>query len=368
MKKFLSIILAIVLILSCTILFTGCDALTQKNDADPPATEDVLQQNDKNVILFIGDGMGSNHVANAITYFELDAPAFTSDRKVSSKTDSLSGTTDSAAGATALATGQKTNNNVVGKNAEGQDLTNISELAKQAGKKVGIVTTDNLFGATPSGFSAHANKRSESQVIMKSQAKSDIDLFIGLTDDTDAYVYESSFTNNGYVIASFYEDLLAKKDSEKLLATLPKMKSEYGAGANGHVQLDDLVSFAIDFLENENGFFLMVEGAYIDKYSHSNDIVNALAETRSLFDAIAVGYAYVEENSSTTVIVTADHETGGLKLATTKSEVQNSLYVSENHTSTSVPVYVKNFEYFTDKPAIPNTEVFTICKSALGIN
>ncbi len=359
MKKFLSIILAVLTLLSTIIINTGCDAC----DKAP-------QEENKNVILFIGDGMGENHVLNAITYFELDNPAFIADKKYYSMTNSLSGTTDSAAGATALSTGQKVYNSYVAKTHMGKNITSISELAKKAGKKVGIVTTDNLYGATPAGFSAHANERTETDIIINSQSTSNVDLFIGKTDADDNYCTTNAdiFTAKGYQLASSYDEMLSAQNADKLLATLPKMYSKYGAGANGHIQLDDLVSFAVEFLENDNGFFLMVEGAYIDKFSHSNDIVNALAETRSFFDAISIGYAYADANTNTTVIITADHETGALALAQDKSSIQNLLYSSTGHSSANVPIYIKNFEYFSTDNAIENTEIFTICKSALGLN
>ena len=365
MKKLLSLIFALLLTLTTLFGTTGCDLFSPSEDQEPV--------NNKSVILFIGDGMGENHVTNAITYFELDNPNFTNDLKYYSDTSSLSsGATDSAAGATAIASGTRVYNSAIA-TLNGANVKTITEHAIKAGKKVGVVTTDYLHGATPAGFSAHADDRKHTMTIINSQATSGVSLFIGYSDKTsdvaDSYctTYADTFTANGYQLANSYEDMRAKCDTDKLLTTIPKLRSEYGAGKNGHIQLKDLVSFAIEYLDNENGFFLMVEGAYIDKYSHSNSLVNTLAETRSFFDAIDVGYAYSDKNANCAIVITADHETGGLQLATSKDEITNDLYTSEDHTKTTVPVYIRNFEYFKADTIINNTEVFTICKTALGL-
>lgn len=322
-------------------------------------------ENVKNVILFIGDGMGENHIENALTYFELETPVFFADRKGSLHTQSANNlVTDSAAAATALATGKKVNNREISRH-NGEDIETISELAKRAGKKVGVITTDTLDGATPSAFSSHADDRGDSEDIAKAQAASGIDLFIGQTgSDTYATKYSPFFTENGYTFAQSAEEMLTLSNSEKLIATIPDVRSEYNDGHENAYQLKSMAAFAMEFLENENGYFLMIESAYIDKYSHNNELISALCEVRSLFDCMDYFYSVIGDD--TALLLTADHETGWLQKATDKSDITNDLYLSGGHTMTDVPLYVKNFS-FTYESTPQNTAVFEMCKTLLKI-
>jgi alkaline phosphatase len=120
--------------------------------------------------------------------------------------------TDSAAAASAMATGQKVNNSSIAIDIYGEKLTSISTLAKNAGKKVGVITTDFLDGATPAAFSSHALDRNESETIAKGQAQSGIDLFMGKATSAYQTTYSQFFTQSGY-------DLLFTAPSEKQLAS-----------------------------------------------------------------------------------------------------------------------------------------------------
>lgn len=324
----------------------------------------VEAENVKNVILFIGDGMGENHIENTLTYFELDEPVFFKDRRGSIATHSAnSPITDSAAAATALATGNKVNNREISYH-NGENLSSISELALAAGKKVGVITTDTLDGATPACFSSHAKDRSDSADIAKGQATSGIQLLIGETGSGAYDAYAPYFAENGYAVATDPEEMLALADSEKLIATLPAVRSSYSAGHENDYQLKDMAAFAIDFLDNENGYFLMIESAHVDKFSHDNDLIPALCETRSLFDCMRFLYDTIGQD--TALILTADHETGRLEKASSKSELTNNLYNTGAHTSRHVPLFVKNFSY-TCNGTPQNTEIFKICKQLLNI-
>ncbi len=318
----------------------------------------------KNVILLIGDGMGENHIQNALTYFELDDPSFIADRHGSIATKSKNkAVTDSAAAGTALATGNKVNNGEIAYH-DGKALKTIAELAKKAGKKVGIVTTDTLDGATPAAFSAHTDSRSNSEDIATCQAESKFDLFIGETGSGLYNSYKTEFTDNGYDFASSPEEMLRYADSDKLIATLPNVRSSYREEKASDYQLKDMVAFATEFLDNENGYFLMVESAHIDKYSHDNEVVNALCEVRSLFDTM--DYLYDTVGEDTAILLTADHETGGLQLANNKDDIGNYLYTSSSHTGVDVPLFMRHVPYaLTGVPQ--NTEIFSICKRLMGL-
>ncbi|MBR2442060.1 MAG: alkaline phosphatase [Clostridia bacterium] len=334
--------------------FTACDFnLFKKNEGTA-----------KNIILLIGDGMGENHIQNALTYFELTEPRFMADRQGSIATKSKNNAvTDSAAAGTALATGQKVNNGEIAYH-NGKNIQTIAELAKKAGKKVGIVTTDTLDGATPSAFSAHAKDRDDSDDIVSCQLATGFDLFIGEMDDGFYNNYEAAFESKGYSFASSPEEMVSYASSDKLIATLPNVRSNYREDTKYDYQLKDIVAFATEFLDNENGYFLMVESAHIDKYSHNNEIVNALCEVRSFFDTM--DYLYDTVSEDTAIILTADHETGRLSLAKSKAEVDNYLYNSSGHTGVDVPIFMKNVPY-TLTGTVQNTEVFEICKKLFGL-
>lgn len=320
-----------------------------------------------NVIVVIGDGMGENHILNAIDYFNLDIPVFVSDQKGYIGTNSLSGVTDSAAAGTALATGQRViNGNVAW--YDGENIQQITEIAKDKGMKVGIVTTDTLNGATPAAFSAHAADRSDTLPILTAQVDSGIDLFLGKY--SSGYLGEA-FSSKGYTLAANKDDLQEAKNSKKLVGVFEDVGSNYidGRAHSTSVQLKEMAKFAVEYLENKKGFFLMIEGAYIDKYSHSNDFHSAMSEVRSLFDTIEFLYEYASDGK-TAIFITADHETGGLQRMKPEEDV-TGLYTSENHTGAPVPLFVKNYMLniekfgYTATQTPENTIVFEACKAII---
>jgi alkaline phosphatase len=350
-QKIKSIALLLTALLSCASL-AGCQDYTMKEDNEI-----------KNVILIIGDGMGENHLENALTYFELDKPSFYADRVGSIATRSADNVvTDSAAAGTALATGKKVNNGEIARH-NGKDLTSISQLALEAGKRVGVVTTDTLDGATPSTFSAHADNRDNSYDIISSQAVSGINLLMGRSSSDYTYNQEL-FTENGYAIVSDPAELGYHLETEKLIATFSNIQSEYAPYCENDFQLKQMAEFAIQYLDNDEGYFLMIEGAYIDKYSHNKNIEHTLCEVRSLIDTVE--YLYGAVGNDTAIIVTADHETGQLDKAETREDIRDTLYHSKEHTNRDVPLFAHNFTLECKK--VPqNTAIFDICKKLLGI-
>lgn len=355
MKKIISFVLGLCMTFSLGAGLVGCG---------DKKTERAF----KNVILVIGDGMGENHILNTITYFGLETPAFMEDQVGYIGTDSLTGTTDSAAAGTALATGTKVNNSEIGQ-LNGVNLEQITTIAQNANMKTGVVTTDTLDGATPASFSAHAPSRNNTYQIINTQASSDIDLLMGRWSSdysNRSYVFKEA----GYTFAKGVDALEEAKDAEKLVSVLENINSEYIVGSELHYQLKDMTKFAVEYLENEDGFFLMIEGAYIDKHSHNNSLYSMMCETRSLIDTIEYLYEYAADGE-TAVFITADHETGSLTKANSVEEMDNFLYGSTNHSSTPVPVYVKNYvwkpENFGYRGGInpENTMVFQACKEII---
>lgn len=299
----------------------------------------------KNLIYVIGDGMGPSAIKVA-EYYSGKTFEFAKWPRLSINTNSLddnnnpSLVTDSAAGGTALATGRLTYNGYVGCNND-ENYTTILDVFHSNNKSTGIVTTDTLCGATPSDFSAHAISRSQTYTIIDSQATSNVDLLIG--SYYSVYDNESiTFTNNGYTYSTeLNNDLL---NANKLIINNDGL---YPFGDS--YSLKDSVKFAINYLDqNKNGFSLMIEQAHIDKYSHSNDIDGCILSMCELNNTMNYLINYFKDRDDTLIILTADHETGGL-LVSPFNEYTNSSkgekiftyeYTSTNHTDTYVPLFM----------------------------
>ena len=223
-----------------------------------------LQGEANRVILFIGDGMGENHLNVVEKYLErtLYMRSFSNSGKVSTFSKNLFIPTDSAASATAMATGKKVINHEVSYHNK-ENINTITEYAKMLGKGVGIVTTDNLYGATPAAFSSHAADRGDSDTIIKNQIKSNVDIFLGC--GKNAYgKYQTEIINNGYTFVTSMGEL--KNQNHKILGAFDAI-----SGDNLNPTLIELSLFALSYLEKNypDGYFLLIEGAHIDKMSQN---------------------------------------------------------------------------------------------------
>ena len=289
--------------------------------------------------------------------------------------------TDSAAGGTALATGKKVTNSSIAKDVDGNNLESLVDIAKGLNKKAGVISSDTLVGATPSSFYAHAGARYDKEDMINSASQSPIDLI--LTENDDAYrnkqsTYESVFTSNGFDnIAYKVEDL--NSESNRVLGLFDGIVTRQDDPRAP--TLKDLTIFALDYLDNENGFFLMVEGAKIDKVSHSNQAQLMLKELLAFDEAIEAAMEWAANRDDTLMVVTADHETGGLyydRNNTTQENVVESIkWLSANHSRSRVDIAVYgNASEFTNLytptygnleglPYWDNTDVFKLCSSYL---
>lgn len=365
MKKLFFKIITFVLIISAVFAFVACNENTDDNKDNTPV--DHSNAPTSKVILFIGDGMGPNHVDNTELFYgeSMYFSGFTTKTKVD--TNSLSGLTDSAAAATAMATGQRVKNEIIaldGKNP----IVSITELAKADRYGAGVVTSDEITGATPSGFSAHAKSRSNSAEILLSQKDAQLDLLLGAGSYSS--VYSGLFAEKGWTWAEKYSDL--GLDNKRYVAAFNDVN--YENGTDEIPTLTQLATYAIDYMEKNHpeGYFLMIEGAKIDKRSHSNDVYGMMKNMLDFNSAIkAVDQKLSSLGDDYSIIVTADHETGGIKKANTKEEVNNDLYTTTNHTATNVNLYFKStlttIPEQINKELILNTDIFLLCKYLLAI-
>ncbi len=311
----------------------------------------------KNIIVMIGDGMGPNDIILSEKYSE-DLYSFGlafNDIPYQGfvTTDSLVGTTDSAASATALATGTKTRNGYVGRNYLGADLKNVSEIARECGKKVGIVTNDSLLGATPMGFIAHSDSRNNHLELFESAFAFAPDVFVGVADSSYKNVSSLSLLQN-YLISESIYDLNYALNSDK--NAKKKYLGYYSEGTVSSLQM--YTQIALDRLKNKNGFFLMIENTLADKAGHNNDINGKIDSVPVLDKAVVTVLNFMKSNPDTLLIITSDHETGGVRLPNEGEAVTNALFSTTNHTSTDVKIFALGYgaEYFNGK-TVDNTEL-----------
>ena len=290
-------------------------------------------KNPKFIFYFIGDGMGPSHVRGTELFFNevykkdyrLTFTAFPQAAFVTTHSAS-NGVTDSAASGTALATGSKANNGNIGVDANGNDVYSVAHAAKEAGLAVGIATTVPINHATPSAFYAHNKSRNNYHDIAQWMLTADYDFYAGgdakCSNEQREALY-SKANGQGYTIARGYEDYKAKADNAEKMMLYQKNVSEelpYFIDAeydNVDLDLHKITKAGIEFLynKNKNGFFFMVEGGKIDYASHSDDAATVFHEVYGFDTAIEAAYEfYKKHKEETLIIVTADHETGGLVL------------------------------------------------------
>lgn len=238
--------------------------------------------------------------------------------------------TCSSAAGTALATGTKTCNGMLGVTPDTTSLTAISYKFHDAGRKVGIISSVTIDHATPGSFYAHNPSRSDYYAIAKELPETGFEFFGGGgfatpfgKEDSERSIYEI-VAERGYTVSYGIEDYLALKDStDKIIMLQEKGKEENilpylkDVGKND-ITLAQVVDAAVKFLDNEKGFFIMAEGGTIDWAAHSNDLANTIFETLDFDAAIEVAYKFYQLHpDETLIVVTADHETGGIALGKT---------------------------------------------------
>lgn len=304
-NRLLWIIVAIILVITLVV----AAVLFALNYVDSGVYPDS-EMRAKNVILMIGDGMGEQHIeaGNIYRSNKLNMERFAVIGEV--MTRSLTpGATDSAAAATAMATGVKTYNGRISYK-DGKNLETVAELAKAAGKKVGVVVTKPVTDATPAAFLSHAKGRDDSESIARQLVDFNADILFGLTDDAMDALKAEIPTAERALCTTF--DEINASGSEQIYGLL-----EDGAiQTAGSDTLSSLTSTALTKLSqnNENGFLLIVEGSKIDTASHDNDMEAMLAELNAFDAAVNTCRNWAQANGETVVMVTADHETGGLEI------------------------------------------------------
>ncbi len=372
MKKVLLIIVASFILMFGTGITTAEAYYAESNTLGIVSNTLTEEFSAKNVILMIGDGMGKNHIEVAKEYNQVEQlnmeklSKYDGEITTHSKNSSV---TDSAAAATAMSTGEKVNNGEVAMRGL-KKLETMAEYAASLQKEVGIVATETLTGATPAAFSSHAINRDLFPTIIVEQTKSPVSLFLG--EGKSRYnTYNPSITSRGFDHIKSFEDLPSYNHDKKIFGTFDRISPNPG---QGDLSLSDLSLYAINYLEHRSagkGFFLMIEGSYIDIRSHENNLFGMIDELNAFDQAVADVVNWATLDGNTQVMVVADHETGGLTYnGETKEEFSNEMFTSKDHTGTNVRYFLYgNLNNVIIPPyIIDNTDVSKIIRKTLNGN
>ena len=312
------------------------------------AAVNLQAQQAKYVFYFIGDGMGTNQVLGTEMYLsELRGEigvtpllfAQFPNSAIATTFSAFNGVTDSAAAGTALATGNKTKNGAIGVTKDlSTEASSVASWAKDNGYRVGVSSSVTIDHATPASFYAHEGDRGSSYNIGLDLIKANFDFYAGSDFDDptnrkesrkDGKTYESLYDlaqKAGYTLARGYKDYQKKaKKAEKMILFQKEEASQKDRSSipyaidrkKGDMTLAEITRAGINFLSKEDskGFFLMVEGGKIDWACHANDAATTFHEVIDFNEAIKVAYEFYEQHpDETLIVVTADHETGGMIL------------------------------------------------------
>ena len=311
----------------------------------------------KNIIYLIGDGMGLSSVSMMQLVNKYEPTIFDKAENVAlQKTYSADNrVTDSAASGTALASGVKTNNTMLGMRPDLSHAESIMELAQSKGMATGVVVTTYLQHATPAAFYAHIDSRHKLAEISEQLLASKIDVAIGggmaFFEERygDKEKAQKAITEAGVEYVSSMDELKNADNKKRTLALLtPK---EVGADSGSY--LAEATTKALSMLEakskgkrSKRGFVLMVEGSLIDSMGHGNNAEAQQKEMQSFMQAIEVAVEYARRHPDTLVVVTADHETGGLALVSANADFNLSeqgvefKWSTGGHSAEMVPIYL----------------------------
>jgi alkaline phosphatase len=357
------------IVVFCTSLLISCNTPTDSEKKEVLITDQLMvavettvkgprlslvaDQPIKNVIFMIGDGTGiaqlysgQLHEVGSDGYLHAQRLPITGIVKTYSEDNLI---TDSASGTTAYSCGIKTDNGVIAQDSEGNECVTLMELAQQAGMKTGLVATSGVTHATPASFATHIDSRNKYSEIAEQMVESEVDVILGggleyfIPSDSagsnreDQLNLLSSLRDQGYSVV-LDRQAMVEEDSEQIVGLF----SPSGMPSENRVpSLAEMTNKAVESLSsNENGFFLMVEGSQIDWGGHANETPYVVREVKDFDDAIGVVLTFAQENPGTLVIITADHETGGMTINGVNREntIVDIAWTSTGHTGTPIPL------------------------------
>lgn len=306
----------------------------------------------KYVFLFIGDGMGSTHVAVAESYLsylqgKLGGAMLTMSQfpyyGTATSYSADANVTDSSAAGTAISCGVKTYNGGLGIDAEGNEARSLAYDLKDAGYQVGIISTVPINHATPGAFYASSSSRNDYYGISKQIVESGFEFFAGSgfidfrgkgdkEEATDIYLEKNGYEVS-YGIAEFKEEAAGK---EKVVFCQESNKEESAGNyvSSGKIAEDatlgQMLQLGMEFFDDDEPFFFMCEGGKIDWTAHANKVMPMIMDILEFDEAIAVAYEFYKKHpKETLIVVTADHETGGISLGSGPDHVNWQMLIEQ---------------------------------------
>lgn len=336
-------------------------------------TETHKAKKPKNIIFMIGDGMGVSAVHAGLT--ANGGQLFLNNFKHVGfiTTNSASNyVTDSAAGGTALSSGYKTFNGAIGVDTDTVAQPTILEKAEAKGFATGLVSSSSITHATPASFIAHQTSRNFYEAIAADFLKTDIDVFIGggykhFTEREDGRNLASELESKGYTVLQDMNAIGQFKSGKLAGLTAP----EHNPGVDERKDMLPLATAkAIELLsQSKKGFFLMVEGSQIDWAGHQNNTIYLVEEMLDFDQCVAKALEIASKDKETLIVVTADHETGGLGInnGDYAKKTVNGEYTTGGHTGVMVPVFAfgPGAEHFTG--IMDNTDIPKKMMELLGL-
>ena len=331
----------------------GCAETNARNNGSVSDSEPRV----KNIILMVGDGMGLAQVT-ALMLAENYDPINIERATVGGFVKTYSANnrvTDSAASGTTYASGEKTNNGYLSVRPDGSPMETILQKAEKAGLATGLVVTTNIQHATPGAFYAHNPDRNDYEGISLELLVSGVDVAIGggakyMTDRKDKRDLVAELKTKGYTMTDNLAGL-AGVSRGNAMAIYEGGGLPLVAKGRDPEYLPNATAKALEILTantsgaTAGGFFLMVEGSYIDSAGHSNDAEALMGEMRDFDKSVGIAFDYADRHPDTVVIVLADHETGGLTIPSGKENFLlpdsgvDFKWSTGGHTGTLIPMF-----------------------------
>ena len=342
-------------------------------------TTEVTENQPLNIIFMVGDGMGIPQVSSAF-YFGENTPNFKQFESIGlSRTSSTSHLiTDSAAGATAFATGEKTYKRAIGVSKDSVALPTILEQLKEQDYQTGLISLTSITHATPAAYYAHVEDRDMHLEIAKQLVEAEVDFFAGggkkyfQNREDGLNLYDSLMAKN-YKLDTLE---LSKPDYSRRNAYL---LSEEGLPSKTEGRgdfLGDAAKTAFDYFEaNKKPFFVMIEGSYIDWGGHAKDDEMMIQEVLDFDKTIGVVLDFVKSHPNTLLVITADHETGGVSIGKSYDENGKEIpqqvqvyFNTDQHSTELVPVFAKGKGEELFRGIYENNEIYHKLMQAINEN
>lgn len=358
-------------------LLVGMVGCTTKQVQEKPVQEEPL-----NIILMIGDGMGVPQVSSAY-YFGEDTPNFSRFKQIGfhKTSDKSHRITDSAAGATAFSIGEKTYKRAIGVSADTIPQETILEYLQKQSYQTGLISLTTITHATPAGFYAHVKDRDFHEDIAVQLTTAKVDFIAGggrnyFRNRTDGKNLFSDFVQQGYHLDTLeLSEAAQDKPNAFILADEGIPSKIEGRGDF----LSEATSKALNYFnQNDKPFFMMVEGSYIDWGGHAENAEMMISEVLDFDKTLGVVLDFVEEHPNTLLVVTADHETGGVSIGKyyevdestgEKKEVSEKVAVyfnTDQHSGELIPVFAKGKGAENFQGIYENNEIYHKMRNALN--